>query len=174
MKVFKLSEFAKSISLKTLNSPVLLWEKPAPTALKQLNTPSEQLKESRRATTVRGLPQPYDDDEPQPPALVLQVMKTDGAPNPFGMGVTVGRLETNDVVLDEPSVSRFHAWFVQSREGIWALVDAESDFGTRVDLKRLTPKTPTPLTDGARLQFGKVDLLFLSVRSLMDRVGRTK
>lgn len=170
MRAFKLSEFLRSVSLGSLDSPLLLWEWPTPAA--RLPRPvAAQLKASRRQPTARDVGALADLDDPLPQAQVLLVSKAPGGTNPFGMGVTVGRLETNDVILDDESVSRFHAWF-EVRAGAWSLVDAESVFGTRVAGTAIAARTPTRLFDGARLRFGRVELVFLaSARSLLQRVG---
>ncbi|NPC87103.1 FHA domain-containing protein, partial [Pyxidicoccus fallax] len=58
-------------------------------------------------------------------AVVFPVVKS--RTNAFGRGITVGRTGNNDVVLDDGSVSRFHAWFawVEGEEG-FSLTDAGS------------------------------------------------
>src|SRR4051812_5663319 len=43
--------------------------------------------------------------------VVFEVRKDLGKANPFGMGVTLGRNENNDIILDHASISRFHAYF---------------------------------------------------------------
>ena len=43
--------------------------------------------------------------------MLFELKKVPGKANAFAMGVTVGRIDTNDVVLDDASVSRFHAYF---------------------------------------------------------------
>lgn len=171
MRAFQLSEFIRSVSLNSLDSPLLLWEWPTPAA-RLPRTLAAQLKASRRQPTARDVGALADLDDPLPQAQVLLVSKAPGTSNPFGMGVTVGRLETNDVVLDDESVSRFHAWF-EVRAGSWSLVDAESVFGTKVGGKPVAAKAPTRLVDGTRVHFGRVEVIFLSsARSLFERVGR--
>jgi len=63
--------------------------------------------------------------------------------------------EGNDLMLDEDtSVSRNHA-VIQFEKGQFFIVDQGSSNGTAVDSTRLTPQTPFPLHDGARIIFGK-------------------
>ncbi|HEY1086116.1 MAG TPA: FHA domain-containing protein [Archangium sp.] len=81
--------------------------------------------------------------------------------NPFAMGITIGRVESNDIVLDDGSVSRFHAWLqLDERTQLWSLTDAESKNGTWVDGTQLAPKTRVALKDGARIKLGDVELQF--------------
>lgn len=102
-------------------------------------------------------------------AVFFEVRKQPGARNAFTMGVTLGRTDTNDVALEDASVSRFHAWLQHdARTGAWRVVDAESLNGTWVGPLRLQPNRPEPLADGARLKLGSVDLLFLQPASFLS------
>jgi hypothetical protein len=90
--------------------------------------------------------------------LVFPVVKNQE--NAFGRGITVGRTGNNDVVLDDGTVSRFHAWFQRETEGRYVLTDAGSKNGSFVSGVRLAPRRPAPVTDGSRLRFGQVELTF--------------
>jgi hypothetical protein len=92
--------------------------------------------------------------------IVYVLEKAPGKPNAFAMGVTVGRTENNDVVLEDNSVSRFHAYFQKDPSGGWRLVDAESTCGTFVGLLRLTAKQPFKLPPMARVRFGELELFY--------------
>ncbi len=108
----------------------------------------------------------------RPTAWVLR--KDSVKPNPFIMGITVGRVAGNDVVLAHPSISRLHAYFLAGKQGPWRLVDADSKNGTWVGERRLppnTPKNPTdgePVSDGASLRFGHLPLRFFQPGSFLD------
>lgn len=56
-------------------------------------------------------------------------------------------------------VSRRHA-VIREENGQWSVIDLDSTNYTRVDGQRIAPNTPTPLYDGARVQFGRVELEF--------------
>lgn len=95
------------------------------------------------------------------------IAKAVGKPNAFPMGVTIGRVGGNDIELDEPSVSRFHAWLqFDERTKVWALTDADSKNGTWVAGNQLEPKQRVPLTDHTELRLGNVYLTFLLPTSL--------
>ncbi|HEU4588202.1 MAG TPA: FHA domain-containing protein [Gemmatimonadales bacterium] len=85
--------------------------------------------------------------------------------------VNIGRGESNDLVIPEPSVSATHAK-LQRREGIWVLSDLGSTNGTFVDGERISEETP--LGPGATIRFGEVATLFEStddVTGIQPRVG---
>lgn len=90
--------------------------------------------------------------------IVFPVVKNQE--NAFGRGITVGRTGNNDVVLDDGTVSRFHAWFQRETDGRYTLTDAGSKNGSFVAGVRLTPRRPSPIADGTRLRFGQVELTF--------------
>ncbi len=56
-------------------------------------------------------------------------------------------------------VSRQHARIVNNG-GQWQIIDLNSTNYTRLDGVRIEPNTPIPLHDGARLQFGRIVLIF--------------
>jgi hypothetical protein len=104
--------------------------------------------------------------------LIFMVEKGAATNNPFAMGVTVGRVESNDVVVDDGSVSRFHAWLQRDeRTREWSLTDAESKNGTWVDGVQLAAKQRVQLRDGARLKFGDVEMSFFLPAALKTFVG---
>ena len=104
--------------------------------------------------------------------LIFLVEKGTSANNPFAMGVTVGRVESNDIVVDDGSVSRFHAWLQRDeRTKDWSLTDAESKNGTWVDNVQLTVKQRVVLRDGAKLKFGDVVMEFFLPAALKHFVG---
>jgi hypothetical protein len=84
--------------------------------------------------------------DPEP----ILVVKTDR--NPFQQMITVGRAKNNDVVLDDKSVSKVHAYFVRTDFRHW-LHDQPSTNGTYIDGARV-PETGLPLADGASISFG--------------------
>ena len=104
--------------------------------------------------------------------LVFFVEKTPGTDNPFAMGITIGRVDNNDIVVDDGSVSRFHAWLQQDeRTKEWSLTDAESRNGTWVDGAKADPKKRIALPDGAKLKFGDVEMSFYLAPSLTGFVN---
>jgi DNA-binding transcriptional ArsR family regulator len=70
--------------------------------------------------------------------------------------VTVGSSPTNDVVIDEPSVSRVHA-ILQLVTNTWVVEDCGSRNGTFVQGKRIP--SLHPLRPGEELRVGRVQLL---------------
>jgi hypothetical protein len=83
--------------------------------------------------------------------------------------VTVGRTANNDVPIEDPSVSRFHAFFEPGSPS-WTVKDAGSRLGTKVNGKPAA--TTTPLRSGDQVAFGDVELTFMDVESLVYFVDR--
>lgn len=103
--------------------------------------------------------------------VILLIEKTPGSKNPFAMGVTIGRVETNDIAIDDASVSRFHAWLQHDeRANAWFLTDAESKNGTWLDDVKLAASVRTKLKDGSVIRVGDVHTTFLMPERLMQYV----
>lgn len=68
--------------------------------------------------------------------------------------VRVGRGAENEVVIDDPAISRLHARF-ECEGGVWRVVDCESTNGTKVDAGVLRPWQPHILAHGAVVEFGR-------------------
>ena len=80
---------------------------------------------------------------------------------------TIGRMGNNDLVLEDPSVSRHHAEIRCARDGSFAITDLESMNGIYVNGRRVRG---CALTDGDELEIGDVRLSFeLRVDDPLDR-----
>ncbi|MBS2026359.1 MAG: FHA domain-containing protein [Deltaproteobacteria bacterium] len=132
-----------------VDCPVLIWSSaPAETSRVLLATAPHQSAQRPRA------------GEP----VVFELRKGADARNAFAMGVTVGRTDSNDVWLDDESVSRFHAYFqsvTQRGTTVWQVVDAESMNGTFLNTFKLPANKAESLRDGDALRFGDVEVRFL-------------
>lgn len=85
------------------------------------------------------------------------------------MGVTLGRVESNDVIIDDASVSRFHAWLqFDERAKTWMLCDAQSKNGTWLDGDTVGTGARVPLHDGAVIKLGQASLRFLMPQTLLQ------
>ncbi|MFZ3063608.1 MAG: FHA domain-containing protein, partial [Actinomycetota bacterium] len=67
-----------------------------------------------------------------------------------------GRLEGNDIIIPDPSVSRHHAEIRRENDNFFVL-DLDSTNGTWLNGKRISK---APVRDGARIGLGKVLLEF--------------
>lgn len=94
--------------VRSLDTPLLVFDPPVDeSAATQVEGDDEY-----RYRTASGVRAPtLGVEEP----LVFRVKKV--ADNAFKRGVTVGRTSNNDVVLDDGSVSRFHAWLIHEESG---------------------------------------------------------
>ncbi len=120
--------------------------------------------------TVRDYPREPAANDP----LLFRLRKDDTKrSNAFGVGVTLGRATNNDLVVDQASISRFHAFFQEDpKTHVWHVVDAQSANGTFLGDGQLIPNRPAPLHDHAQLRFGDVDLRFFSPTAFEEFVRR--
>lgn len=88
--------------------------------------------------------------------------------------ITLGRAPTNDVVIPDLSISRFHA-FVKEGEGHWRMLDAGSTNGSTVN-GRNVPQQGTghavELKSGDNVRLGQVELTFLDVTALLAFIAK--
>lgn len=93
--------------------------------------------------------------------------------NAFQRRITLGRTANNDIEIDSPSVSRFHAWFVRDEKTDgFTIIDAGSKNGTQVAGRKLVPKTPAPLSNASRLKVGQVELTFFTAEGFLAHLKR--
>lgn len=156
-----MSQYMRKLLVKPteplVHTHVLVWEAP----------PSQSSPNEDWAPTDAGLKSRPSAADP----LVFLVEKVAGRANPFAMGVTVGRVETNDIIVDDGSVSRFHAWLqYDARQKQWWLCDAESKNGTFLGAQQLKPNQKVPLNAGDRVKFGDASMVFLSPEGLVKAI----
>ena len=90
----------------------------------------------------------------------------------FSQMMTVGRTSNNDIVIVDLQVSKFHAFFRESPEGLW-LADAGSKNGTFVDGAALPPKgKPVLVPLKSQIGFGKLIFTVLDAGQCWDRLRR--
>ncbi len=89
-----------------------------------------------------------------------------------GSTVRIGRAKTNDVVLSDRDVSRFHATLSASASGI-VISDLSSTNGTFVNTKRIT--TPVDLVSGDKVTIGncKLSLVLHLTEEMEEHDGTT-
>jgi hypothetical protein len=82
--------------------------------------------------------------------------------------ISVGRTRTNDVIVPDVSLSKFHAFFKLDGE-VFSVQDGRSRNGTFVDGARVAAQgegPPTIVRSGARVRFGGVEMLFLAAEKM--------
>jgi len=89
--------------------------------------------------------------------VVHPLEKKKGAP--FSDMITVGRTGNNDVVINDITVSRFHAYFKQKGKD-WVVCDAGSKNGTHLDDQRLEARKERPLSNGDKVRIGDIETSF--------------
>lgn len=101
---------------------------------------------------------------------VYPLAKKEGAP--FADMITVGRTANNDVVLNDITVSRFHAFF-RERDNKWFVCDAGSKNGTTHESSRLEPRKEKPLRSGDHVKLGDVEVTFYTATDLYNILAGT-
>lgn len=141
--------------------PVLLYEPPLE------DEPDDDEEEDFKLRTQSGIVMPSIGGG-EPLAVVIEKTKD----NAFQRRITVGRTANNDIVLDDQSVSRFHAYLQQDERQEWTLTDAGSRNGSFVSGRRLSAKTPVPLANAAVVRIGAVQVTFYSAQGFLDLLKR--
>ncbi len=131
---------------QSLTAPLLVWENARP------DSPTGPVPTTSSGHAV-SRPQGGE-------TLVFELKKGNHPKNPFAMGVTIGRIESNDVAIDDASISRFHAYF-QEQKGAWHFCDADSKNGTWLDGLKLASSQKSKLKDRSRIRVGNIDLVFM-------------
>jgi pSer/pThr/pTyr-binding forkhead associated (FHA) protein len=92
---------------------------------------------------------------------------SDGLEREITEGITLGRAESNDVVLISKTVSRDHARLFE-QESRWFVEDLGSLNGTLLNGHRIPARTPLHLRHGDRLQLGGQVLVFTHPAQAQD------
>lgn len=96
--------------------------------------------------------------------------------SPFPNFISVGRAKSNDVIIEDESVSKFHAFFRRTDKGEFVLQDGGSKNGTAVDNEEVPEKNkggPVVVESGMRIRFGSVEMTFLLAAEFVDLVKRS-
>ena len=112
---------------------------------------------------------PYGKD--LPPEVDLEVYPlTKKAGASFADRITIGRTANNDIVINDSSVSRLHAYI--RRDGTsWIVADAGSKNGSWLRGSKLEARRENPLPSRAVIRLGEVDLTFYIAADLFAALG---
>jgi hypothetical protein len=98
------------------------------------------------------------------PATLIDVQDVRKTQRNVYAHVAVGRSVNNDVVFDQPSVSRFHA-DLRVIDGSYLVRDAKSRNGTRLNGESVVAPHGQPIRSGDVVTFGEASCLFCDPRS---------
>lgn len=86
--------------------------------------------------------------------------------------LSLGRSESNDIVLSDQSVSKSHARLVVRPDQMTLLVtDLGSRNGTTYEGRRIGAESPVEVTSGAVVTFGRVPLRYVSVDQMFRHLA---
>ena len=126
---------------------------------------SEASQDGATATLNQGVLTPTPSEEPtQAPGawLLFKSGPKAGQSVPIkGGNTSIGRAEDNDLVIDDPTVSRLHAR-LSYQDGKYTLEDMSNNGGTLVDGNAATK---TMLSSGSTFSMGKTELVFMQAES---------
>jgi pSer/pThr/pTyr-binding forkhead associated (FHA) protein len=146
---------AGEVTPESLEYPVLLWEMGERSGGGDI--------ESLPTQSGAGVPM-----GPRPGNPLVLPLKLEATQSKVG-GLSIGRSESNDVVVDNESVSRFHALIhFDSRRCVWHITDAGSRNGTKVDGKTLGSEETVTLRERAEILLGKAQLRFFTPQAFVD------
>ncbi len=152
----------RKLAKRLAGRPVLLYEPPQDPR-KDRSSGDDDEDDDYQFRTQSGIGMPFIGGG-EPLAVVVEKSKD----NAFQRRVTVGRTSNNDIVLEDSSVSRFHAWLQRDdAQAGWEIVDAGSRNGTWVGSKKLIAKAPASLTSGVKVRVGVIELTFFSAEGFL-------
>jgi hypothetical protein len=115
------------------------------------------------------LPYSLEGDNPNTLGIsVFPLLKKPGAS--FPDRITIGRTSNNDVVIDDTSVSRLHA-YVRRTSTEWIVADAGSKNGSWLRGDALEARKEHAIPSRSVLRLGEVDLTFYSAVDLYAALG---
>jgi hypothetical protein len=100
--------------------------------------------------------------------VVFPVRQRPSSLHPF---VSIGRIDGNDIALADETISKFHAFIIESPDGSFVLQDARSRNGTILENAPVPPRgtgAPVPLVSGQTIRFGGVSTTFLDAPGVLD------
>lgn len=105
-----------------------------------------------------------------PGAVVVPLRKTKR--NPFAEMITVGRANSNDVILDDTRVSKLHCWFIPPRTNRdpWMIRDHKATNGTYINRMQLAAEMMRPVVASDEIRFGMVEAIFIEAGMLQALV----
>lgn len=157
----RFTEDPAKVRSRLAGRPVLVYEPPTD-ALEEDDDEAEDF----QLRTQSGLSVPSIGGG-EPMAVVIEKTKD----NAFQRRITIGRTGNNDIVLDDASVSRFHAWIEHLDEG-WSLFDAGSRNGSTVGGRKIVPKAAAALNNGLQVRIGALSLTYYTAQGFLEMLAR--
>ncbi len=94
---------------------------------------------------------------------IIPIIKT--LRNPFASKIIVGRTSTQDIIIDDLLISKFHAYFENFGNNELALIERGSTNGTFINSVKIKPAIKNFIKDQDEISFGGIKYIFYSTRS---------
>ena len=101
-----------------------------------------------------------------PGVEVHEIAKTKD--NPYKDRISLGRAPNCDVTLRYASISKLHGYFQVLPDGALEFTDVDSQVGTRLNGRPLTPNKPERVAPGSALLLGRVTARVADARTVWD------
>jgi hypothetical protein len=88
--------------------------------------------------------------------------------NPYKDNISLGRAPNCDVVLRYASISKLHGYFNVLPDGQLEFTDHDSQVGTRLNGRPLTPNKPERIAPGSVLVLGRLTARIADARTVWD------
>lgn len=79
--------------------------------------------------------------------------------NPFAGQIYVGRAANNDIIIEDPGVSKSHA-FLEQKHGVWFVTDMGSANGTHIGGQKIESNSALEVRNGSKIALGTLELQF--------------
>lgn len=150
MEIQKFAEFASRFNVAHYNLPILLVEQIASSEAKDVVFKTAPSDRDAALLSVKGR---QKGEKPLDNAFIVNFQQFEKS---IHTGISVGRANSNKIVLQDNSISKMHASFKLNIKNEWVVVDVESENQTRHNGKIIESNKPVVLKNEDGITFADV------------------
>ena len=87
--------------------------------------------------------------------------------NPFASKITIGRTSTQDIVIEDTGISKFHAYF-EIKEGQYSICDRGSTNGSSLNWTAMEASVPILIRDRDTIAFAGISFNYYTARTAYE------